>query len=205
MRDFFEDKVRRYLRCESCNLIAVPTEFHLSIADEKSVYDLHENSPSDDGYRHFLNRLFEPINEIVSKEFGRSSHGLDFGSGPGPTLSRMFEEAGYSMQIYDPFYANNESVLNQQYDFVTATEVVEHFRQPSKDLQKLWALVKPGGVLGLMTKLALDQDAFSRWHYKNDPTHVAFYSRETFAWLAQFWKAELRIFGNDVIVVRRPL
>jgi len=204
MRNFFEDKVRRYLRCESCNLICVPTEFHLSIADEKSVYDLHENSPSDDGYRHFLKRLFEPVNEIASKEFGKPSHGLDFGSGPGPTLSGMFEEAGHSMQTYDPFYANNESVLNQQYDFVTATEVIEHFRQPGTDLQKLWALVKPGGVLGLMTKLALDQDAFSRWHYKNDPTHVAFYSRETMAWLAQFWKAELRIIGNDVIVVRRP-
>ena len=204
-KGFFEDKVRKYFRCQICNLIFVPAEFHLSTADEKSVYDLHENSPSDKGYRRFLSRLFEPVNEIVSEEFEKPSRGLDFGSGPGPTLSLMFEEAGHSMQIYDPLYANNESVLNQQYDFVTATEVIEHFRQPRKDLQKIWALIKPGGVLGLMTKLTLDQDSFSRWHYKNDPTHVAFYSRETFAWLARFWKSEQRIIGSDVILIRRPL
>lgn len=107
------------------------------------------------------------------------------------------------MEIYDPFYAPDESVLEAQYDFVTATEVVEHFRKPANEFGRLWSLVKPGGVLGLMTKLALDRDAFSHWHYKNDPTHVAFYSRKTFQWLAQQFNAELSFIGDDVIVFQR--
>ncbi len=205
--EFFEDQFRHYLKCETCNLIFVPSEFHLSLADEKSEYDLHQNSPADDGYRRFLSRLFEPLNQIVSNQYDLPTQipaqGLDFGSGPGPTLSLMFEEAGYQMQIYDPFYSPNESVLNQAYDFVTASEVVEHLRDPRKDLQKIWSLVKPGGVLGLMTKLTLDRDAFSRWHYKNDRTHIAFYSRETFQWLAELWNAEIEIIGDDVIVIRK--
>ena len=185
-------------------MIFVLDEFHLSTQDEKSEYDLHQNSPADQGYRRFLSRLFEPVNQIVLEEFEKPAEGLDFGSGPGPTLSVMLEEAGHSMQIYDPFYAPDESVLNRRYDFVTATEVVEHFRQPAQDLHRLWSLVKPGGVLGIMTKLALDRDAFFGWHYKDDPTHIAFYSRETFEYLSGFWSAGLEIIGNDVIVMRAP-
>lgn len=142
------------------------------------------------------------MHQIILEQFKKPAAGLDFGSGPGPTLSLMFEEAGHRMQIYDPLYAPDQSVLSRQYDFVTATEVLEHFRQPAQDLQRVWSLVKPGGLLGIMTKLALDRDAFSNWHYKNDPTHVAFYSRETFEWLGGFWGAGIQFIGNDVIVIK---
>ena len=199
---FFADKFRDYLRCQTCHLIFVPTKFHLSLAAEKSEYDQHQNSPTDSGYRKFLSRLFEPLQQAVSQT-GKLSHGLDFGSGPGPTLSAMFEEVGHIMRIYDPFYAPDKMALDTQYDFVTASEVVEHFRKPADNLDQLWSLVKPNGTLGVMTKLALDREAFSRWHYKNDPTHVAFYARETFQWLAQRWDAELEFFGKDVILIQR--
>lgn len=194
--DFFEDRFRRYLRCDVCRLIFVPVEFHLSPTDEKAEYDKHENSPDDLGYRKFLARLFEPLNAQIST----SSKGLDFGSGPGPTLSVMFEEAGHDVSIYDPFYAPDPAPLNRQYDFVTASEVVEHFRNPGEDLRRLWACVKPGGLLGVMTKLALDRTSFAKWHYKNDATHVSFFSRECFDWLAEEWHAELTFVGSDVML-----
>jgi len=57
-------------------------------------------------------------------------------------------------------------------------------------------------LLGIMTKLALDREAFACWHYKNDRTHVSFFSRETFTWLAAEWNAELAFVGNDVILLR---
>ena len=169
--DFHKDRSREYLRCKTCQLIFVPREYHLSPPDEKAEYDLHENSPDDPGYRKFLGRLYEPMNDRIAAE----SSGLDFGSGPGPTLSIMFEEAGHNVAIYDPFYSPDKTPLTRQYDFVTASEVVEHFRNPAKDLQRIWSCIKPGGLLGIMTKLALDQASFSNWHYKNDPTHVSFF------------------------------
>ncbi|HCS52425.1 MAG TPA: hypothetical protein DIW81_12670 [Planctomycetaceae bacterium] len=52
-----------------------------------------------------------------------------------------------------------------------------------------------------MTKRVRDLDSFRNWHYKQDPTHVCFYSLKTFRWLADAWKAELIITGDDVILI----
>lgn len=161
---------------------------------------MHENSPADQAYRRFLGRLFEPLNSRLEL----NSRGLDFGSGPGPTLSVMFKEAGHSVAIYDPHYSPDKRPLGVQYDFVTCTEVVEHFRNPCEDLNRLWSCVRPGGVLGVMTKLVIDADAFSTWHYKNDQTHVGFFSRETFQWLAKKWFAQLEVIGRDVMIFSKP-
>lgn len=190
---------RRYHRCSVCQLIFVPPHHFLSFAAEKAEYDLHQNSPEDMGYRRFLSRLFLPMQAQLQPR----SKGLDFGCGPGPTLSVMFEEAGHHVRLFDPFYAPFPSVLEQQYDFITATEVVEHLRRPLKDLGRIWSCLKPGGLLGVMTKLALDKSAFSRWHYKDDLTHVCFFSKETFRWLADYWWADLEFVGKDVILLRK--
>lgn len=197
--DYCEDKNRKYFQCLDCNLIFVQPESFLSASEEKSQYDFHENDPADDGYRNFLSRMSVPMNTLLKAGI----HGLDFGSGPGPTLSLMFEELGHSMEIYDPFYATNESVLEDQYDFITATEVVEHFHNPAQSLNEMWQLVKPGGYLGIMTKLAIDKDAFTKWHYKNDPTHVCFFSNKTFDWLINRWQAKAVFRENDVIIFKK--
>ncbi len=196
---FHSDHLREYRLCGECHLVFVPHEFHLSADAEKAEYDLHQNSPSDAGYRRFLSRLCDPLLDRIAS----NSCGLDFGSGPGPTLSVMLEEAGHRMEIYDPYFAPEESVLARTYDFVTASEVIEHFRKTRQDLLRIWDCVRPGGWLGMMTKLARDRAAFSRWHYKDDPTHVCFFSRETFDWLANKWNAEINFVGNDVILFRR--
>nr|MBS0021313.1 methyltransferase domain-containing protein [Gammaproteobacteria bacterium] len=84
----------------------------------------------------------------------------------------MFAEAGHHMAIYDPYYAADASVLRRSYDFITASEVVEHLYAPGEVLARLFDLLRPGGWLGLMTKLVTDRAAFASWHYKLDPTHV---------------------------------
>ncbi|MBW1897104.1 MAG: class I SAM-dependent methyltransferase [Deltaproteobacteria bacterium] len=194
--EFYQDRTRDYFRCTLCSLIFVPQQEFLSAKDEKARYDLHQNSPDDSGYRRFLSRLFTPMRERLVP----GSCGLDFGSGPGPTLSVMFEEAGYSMAIYDKYYASDPSVLEKQYDFITATEVVEHLCAPKEELDRLWVCLKPGGWLGIMTKLALGRKEFARWHYKDDPTHVCFFSQSTFKWLAAQWRAELTFADKDVVL-----
>jgi hypothetical protein len=196
---FYQDKTRDYFRCSACDLIFVAPEQHLSPEEEKSRYNLHQNSPDDKQYRTFLNRLSLPLQERIPA----GSCGLDFGSGPGPTLSVMFEEAGYPMEIYDTFYAKDPAVLEKQYDFITATEVFEHLHNPEKELDRVWGCLKSGGWLGVMTKLARSREDFSKWHYKNDPTHVRFFSNQTFEWLADKWKAELIFADKDVILLRK--
>ncbi|MCQ8105727.1 class I SAM-dependent methyltransferase [Methylomonas sp. SURF-2] len=193
---FFADKQRDYLRCRHCQLVFVPPPWHLSAEAEQAVYDLHQNRLDDAGYRQFLSRLAEPLLERLPA----SANGLDYGCGPGPLLARMFNEHGHVMRVFDPIYANRPDTLQNRYDFVTCTEVVEHFRQPRREFQRLFGLLKPKGHLGIMTKLVLDADAFSRWHYKNDPTHIGFYSADTMAWLAESYRCRLEFIGKDVII-----
>jgi SAM-dependent methyltransferase len=194
------DRWRDYFRCTVCELISVPAAQFVSAAEEKARYDQHRNSPDDPGYRAFLSRLLNPMLERLRP----GSHGLDFGSGPGPTLSLMFIEAGHTMAIYDPFYAPDASVLERQYDFVTASEVVEHLRRPRQDLDRMWACVKPGGILGLMTSLVPAPEAFRPdWRYARDLTHVCFYSSATCAWLAAQWRADFEIHGADAALLQK--
>jgi len=178
----------------------VPSAQFISPEQEKSEYDLHQNHPDDQGYRRFLSRLFIPLKEKIRP----GARGLDFGSGPGPTLSLMFEECGHSMHIYDYFYANDISVLQQTYDFITASETVEHLHNPRSELDRLWTILKPGGYLGIMTKLVIDREAFCNWHYKNDLTHVCFFSTNTINWLSKLWNANVEFIGDDVILLHKP-
>ena len=193
---FHRDRRRDYYRCRTCGLTFIPPEQYPGVDAEKAEYDLHRNSPHDAGYRRFLSRFIEPMIEgLVPGRFG-----LDFGCGPGPTLSLMFEEAGYDMVLYDRFYADDKSVLKRKYDFITATEVVEHLHHPMEELDGLWDCLKKGGRLGIMTKLALNEAAFSKWHYKNDDTHVCFFSEKTARWLADRWQAKLTFADKDVLI-----
>ncbi len=125
---------------------------------------------------------------------------MDFGCGPGPLLANMLREHGYQVRLYDPFYANDVDCLMQRYDFITCTEVVEHLRQPKQEFERLFALLQPYGILAVMTKLVIDAEAFAKWHYKNDPTHICFYSRESLQWLAYRYQKMVEFIGNDVII-----
>ncbi len=198
---FLQDRRRVYWRCQQCLLVFVPAFWHLDSGAEKAEYDLHRNDPEDTGYRCFLLRLSVPLCERLPV----AARGLDFGSGPGPTLAPMLVESGFRMALYDPCYAPDSSVLEECYDFITCSEVVEHFRLPGREFCRLWSLLVPGGWLGIMTKLVIDRQAFARWHYKNDPTHVAFFCRDTFGFLAKTLNAHLEIIEPDVILLQKAL
>jgi hypothetical protein len=193
---FAKDKRRSYYQCGNCGLVFVAAADFLTVDEEKKVYDQHQNNPSDSNYRKFLNRLCAPLVAQVPPH----SRGLDFGSGPGPTLALMLAERGHSVAIYDYFYAPDPTVWDERYDFITATEVVEHLHHPGVELERLWFHLKPGGTLGIMTKMVQDVEAFATWHYKNDPTHVSFFSVLTFKWLAQQWRAKINFFAADVVI-----
>lgn len=193
---YFEDAQRRYLRCGLCELVFVPAQYWVSTEEERAIYDLHENDADDPGYRSFLSRLTVPLLE----KLGPGQQGLDFGCGPGPALPVMLAAHGHQVELYDPFYAGNPSALNRTYDFICATEVVEHLRDPRQEFSTLFSRIKPGGVLGIMTKMVRDRDAFSNWHYIRDMTHICFYHRNTFTYIAQRYDARVSFIGPDVIM-----
>ena len=198
---FHADRRRPYHRCPVCSLIHVPPSHHPDATAERAQYDLHENDPADPGYRRFLSRAEAAVIERVQPP----ACGLDFGSGPGPTLSIMLGERGYEMSIFDPFYAPDEQVFAHRYDFISATEVFEHLYRPAGELRRLLECLVPGGWLVVMTGRPYgDDESFARWNYTHDPTHVAFFATATFTWIAREYDLHLDIVGPDVVALRTP-
>lgn len=190
---------RDYLRCPRCRLTFLSAAQLPDRDAEKTQYDLHENDPDDAGYRRFLDQIADPL----SRHLKAGARGLDFGCGPGPALARMLGERGFPTAVYDPIYADDDSVLNTRYDFVTCTEVLEHLHWPAREWRRFAELVPAGGWLGLMTRWLTDDEHFPRWHYRRDPTHVCFWKPETFRWLARWDGWEPVLMENPVTLMRR--
>lgn len=192
---------RDYHRCPDCKLVFVPAVFHLDAAAERAEYDLHRNDPLDEGYRRFLGRLVKPLRERLPA----GTTGLDFGCGPGPALQQLLRGNGLACATYDPYYQPDTTVLEARYDFVTCTEVVEHFAQPRASFDLLHTRLKPGGILAIMTRRPGDAAAFSTWHYSRDPTHIAFYALETFNWIADRYDLRIEVLADDIVLLhKRP-
>ena len=200
LKDFPGDMRRTYYRCQNCALIFVDHADFLSAEDEKARYELHQNSPQDAGYRAFLARLTSPLARYLGNP---PLNGLDFGCGPGPVLPLMMEEMGYCMEKYDPFFFPDTAILEGRYDFVTCTEAIEHFFDPAREWKQLLSLVKPGGWLGIMTQMVTEETSFASWYYVDDRTHVCFFSRETFQFLAERDSLQAMFIGSNVILLKR--
>ncbi len=192
---YHQDKQRHYLICEQCKLVSVPDNYLMSKEDEKAFYDHHDNNSEDIGYRRFLGRTWLPLSQRLTAEM----QGLDFGCGPGPTISVMAAEQGIQVENYDLYYCYRPELLQRQYDFITMTEVIEHVADARALIEQLHGMLKSQGILAVMTKRVLDKEAFARWHYKSDQTHIRFYSVETFEWIARHFQWKLEIIDNDVV------
>ncbi len=185
-----------FYTCICCDLVFVPPCFHLSEEIEKKRYDRHDNSESDPGYLKHLGRILNP----VKVRYGNSFKGLDFGSGPEPVLYLLFKQLGYCMEKYDKYYATDSRVLEQTYDFITVCEVIEHIHEPMIVLQKLYRQLNPGGSVFIMTNMTDKITDFKGWRYKNDETHISFFSRKTFGFIAENLKCDV-LFPNDGITI----
>ncbi len=194
---FFVGENREYHICKTCDLISVPDRFLVSKKDEKAKYDNHQNSIEDKGYCNFLDRLLIPLEKYLKK----GDKGLDFGSGPGPTLSLLMKDRGFEMDIYDIFYHDDREVFDKRYDFITSTEVIEHLKDPLFEIKRLWSCLKSGGVLGLMTAFRVER--FEEWYYKRDLTHIRFFSPKSFEWIAGYLDAKIELCGDGVVILKK--
>nr|WP_322100069.1 class I SAM-dependent methyltransferase [Geminicoccus roseus] len=191
---------RDYRRCAQCEARFLDPAQLPAPDEERAEYLRHQNDPDDPHYRRFLARLAEPLLAALGPEL----EGLDFGCGPGPALAAMLREAGHRVALYDPFFHPDTGALSRRYDFVACAEVVEHFHDPAGMFDRLDGLLRPGGVLGVMTCFQTDDARFADWHYRRDPTHVVFYRARTFAVLAAQRSWSCAIPRKDVALLRKP-
>jgi SAM-dependent methyltransferase len=171
---------RQYFACAVCRLVHLAPDQRPARAAESARYRTHQNDPVDPRYREFLNRLAAPLVERLPA----AAQGLDYGSGPGPTLSVMLEALGFTVALYDPVFAPEEAALGRTYDFITCSETAEHFFDPGREFARLNTLLRPGGWLAVMTEMRQEGRSFAEWRYVRDLTHVCFYHPATMTWLA---------------------
>lgn len=200
IRYFMTVEGKVYWRCRVCEATFLTPAQWPDLETQKAEYDKHENNVDDPGYRAFLSRLARPL---LARLQG-PSRGLDFGCGPAPALAKMLEEAGHAVQVYDPIYVPDESVLEQTYDFITCTEVMEHLHNPRAVFDLFNALLRPGGIIGVMTEFQTDDSRFEKWHYRRDPTHVIFYRATTLTLLGSPLNWRLEIPRRNVAFFRKP-
>lgn len=191
---------RRWHACGACGLLFVHPSDRPDPEAERAHYGTHHNDPADPGYRAFLARVADPLLARLPP----GSRGLDYGSGPGPTLSRMLEEHGHRLALYDPYFAPEETVLRERYDFVACTETAEHFHRPGEEFRRLDGMLRPGGWLALMTGVLRDDRPLAGWRYARDPTHVCLYRPETLRWIAGRHGWALEEPHPDVALFRKP-
>jgi len=185
-----------YLLCHNCDLVWTHPNGHLSVVSEVERYDQHKNDPTDNRYRAFLPPAVDAALPYISE--GQS--GIDFGCGPGPTLSVMLAELGYQVADFDPIYAPDSKLLTKKYDFVLCTETVEHFRDPKASWDQLMSLVKPAAPLVVMTQSRPPESGLKNWWYLNDPTHIALYSSNTMNWLAANYQKNIISFTPSTTI-----
>lgn len=191
---------RDYRLCGRCQAVFLVPWQHPSAEAERAQYRLHENDPGDPRYRAFLSKLVRPLLEGLAP----GSLVLDYGCGPGSALAAMLGDAGHLVRLFDPLFRNDRAVLGLRYDAIACSEVVEHFCRPAEEFERLCRLLRPGGVLGIMTGFRCADAVFANWHYRRDPTHLVFYAAATLEYLAAGAGWQCSIPERNVALLRKP-
>lgn len=189
---------RNYLHCHHCQLIFMASEFLPDSATEKARYKAHQNGPQLVGYVNFLLQAINPTLAYLTRDM----RGLDYGCGPAPTLSTLLRPHGFHCENFDPYFF--PLLPEDKFDFIFATEVVEHFFNPGQELQRIKGLLKPGGIFTIMTEQWKSVEKFSAWHYARDITHVCFYHAKTMEFIcAQYGFEKLSACTDRVTILKK--
>jgi SAM-dependent methyltransferase len=194
---FLAGDKREYRDCPVCRLIFVSEKYFIPEKEEVEHYLKHENSLDNEGYVQMFQEKIQVIQDVCQ---GVQTL-LDYGCGYEPVLQTLLTREGYAAKGYDRYFFPDTD-LSGTFDLVISTETFEHFKEPGKEVARLATLLKPGGYLGVMTRLVPQKnnlpclESFDNWYYKRDPTHIAFYSSETFSWIADIFAMDI-IFNNE--------
>ena len=143
----FRDRTFELWRCVGCQSL------HCEKVDDLASY--YANYPiREQTLDAFVRSWYRVIlRRLLAAGLRKDHRVLDYGCNQGLFLQFMAEQ-GYARCVgYDPYVEAYRAaqVLEQRYDFVVSLDVIEHDADPRAFLQKLVALLAPGGALCVET------------------------------------------------------
>ncbi|BEP28427.1 class I SAM-dependent methyltransferase [Helicovermis profundi] len=192
-----------YFHCTNCEFIQMDLEKKITFAQEREVYNLHENSLEDEGYVSMFNNFLDK----GVLDFIDSGKALDFGSGPTPVLSEIIKrEYDFSVDCYDLHYQPKKIYEGKTYDLVLSTEVLEHIENPIEVFTLIYDRLRINGIFSFMTIFHYnDKEKFLNWWYRRDKTHISFYSIKTLQFIAEKIGFEIIYTDNKRICTFRKI
>ncbi len=189
-------KNKQYYQCSvsdtsGCGGFFVHPDFFNTVQEQKDRYLLHTNELvseiKSNGYRRYLEKYLSTVLGYESKtERGGNIQALfDYGSGPYPAFVMLLREYNekkvfkndVQIKHWDPFFYPNGDFFENGADIVFCLEVIEHFENPLEGFEGLAKSCAQGGLIAIQTQLAPNTfDDFKKWWYKDDFTHVSFYT-----------------------------
>ncbi len=186
--------------------------------EQKKRYSLHtneltpENKPN--GYRKYLEKFISNVLQYERKkeEDGNIHTLFDYGSGPSPALVMLLEELNMKfvfkndvvIKHWDPFFCPDGDFFEYGADIVFCLEVIEHFEQPLDGFKGLEKACAKNGLIAIQTGLAPKSfDEFKKWWYKEDSTHVSFYTHKSIEECAKKVGLQLEGETGGIIFLRK--
>lgn len=189
--------LEKYFRCHHCDLVFKDPNNFLNADEEYGRYKFHHNDVFDEGYTKFLNKLIKPL----EAKFDEVVCHLDFGSGVRSYFSEYFLKQGKKSEMYDLYFYPDKKILTNQFDLITCSEVAEHFKDPNSSWDELNKLLSDDGYLAVMTSFLKEEIDFEKWWYKNDPTHVVFYSLKTLNYIATRFNWDVFFHDDHSVII----
>lgn len=176
-RLFNQDKKRSYYQCQQCHFVFVSSSEFISKEEEARRYETHNNSAGDQRYIDYLTNIRNAFLEMDIP----GKKGVDIGSGSSTLLADLFAQKKYDVLSYDPQFHPDTKWKESNYDFFTLCEVIEHLHHPLEVLSSLRDLLYTGGKIIIKTEFIPPKEKrdFNLWYYKNDDTHVHFYTESS--------------------------
>jgi hypothetical protein len=201
-KSFVDEKTKIvYYRCLDCEYIFKSPECYQDLSEQEERYNLHENDEDDVGYQAYFQRFLDFILPLI----GKPGTALDFGCGASSLLAKMLEKEGIPCAYYDPIYHPDTLEQDKKYELIVSTEVFEHLHQPKEVFESLLDRLEEGGYMALQTQFNPNNvESFKKWYYHQDPTHIVFFTAQTFRVLCEAFGCEFICEnGKNMVLLRK--
>ena len=191
-----------YYKCDKCGFLFANKPTWLKEAYKNSI-------TSEDTGLEERNILFAEKTSIILKtNFKDSKNFLDYAGGYG-LFSKLMKDNGFNFYWTDPYTKNiysKELTWNKKdkIDFITCFECLEHFKEPNKELQKIFSISK--NVLFSTTVLP-EPIPKPDWIYYgfNHGQHIAFYEEKTLKYIANNNGLNYYKIGNLQLITKKQI